>query len=74
MLKMFRILVNEWNVAIKDAVKITSFNQAKKLGISDRIGTIKEGKTADLILMDRELNIQKIIKSGVEVSVATCTQ
>lgn len=67
MYKMFKILVKEWDVDICDAVKITSFNQARKLSLQNSIGSIEKNKTADLILLDRNLEIKKIIKSGIPV-------
>ncbi len=66
--KMFKILIKDWHVDIRDAVKITSFNQAEKLHISGKTGSIEQGKAADIILMDKALNIKKIIKSGIEVA------
>jgi N-acetylglucosamine-6-phosphate deacetylase len=63
----FKRLVGEWKVDICDAVRVTSYNQAQLLGISDRLGSISQGKTADIIFMDKQLTPQKILKSGVEI-------
>jgi len=68
MYKMFKILVTKWKVNLQEAVKITSFNQAKKLNIYDKIGSIKQGKIADIILMDKDFTIKKILKAGIEVA------
>ena len=43
--------------------KMASYNPAKVLGLTDR-GEIAEGKRADLIVMDENLNIEKIIYKG----------
>lgn len=61
----FKRLIKEWGVEINDAVKICSYNQSKLLKCGN-LGEIKPGKTADILLLDKELNIQKIIKSGIE--------
>jgi N-acetylglucosamine-6-phosphate deacetylase len=63
----FKILINQWNVNINDAVKITSYNQAILLNLIDRVGEIKPGKIADILLLDQDLNLQSVIKSGSEV-------
>lgn len=70
MYKMFKILINEWNVDICNAVKMTSFNQANKLSILDSIGSIEKNKSADFILLNNNLDIKKIIKSGIPVPLA----
>ena len=59
----FRRLVDEWGVNICDAVKITSYNQAKLLG-NNTLGELKTGKKADILLLDETLRIKGVIKSG----------
>ncbi len=58
--KMFKILVKEWNINIQDAVK---------LSLLETHAALEQGKIADLLLMDEALNIKKVIKSGVELSI-----
>ena len=67
MLNNFRRLVSQWNVPINEAVKITSYNQAILLDIADKVGEIRPGVIADILLLDEDLNIKKVVKSGVEV-------
>lgn len=67
MYKNFKRLIKEWNVNINDAVRMTSYNQSILLCL-ENLGGIKEGKTADILLLDRDLNLQKIIKTGNELS------
>ncbi len=43
--------------------KMASYNPAKILGLTDR-GEIAEGKRADLLVVDENLNIEKIIYKG----------
>ena len=64
----FKRLTGEWDVPIHEAVRITSYNQAQLLGIIDKVGEIKKGKEADILLLDKDMNLQKVIKSGVEIS------
>lgn len=47
---------------IKDVVAMTSFNAAQSLGID--LGEIKEGKQADLVILDKNLNIEKVLVKG----------
>jgi N-acetylglucosamine-6-phosphate deacetylase len=66
MYRMFLILVTEWGESIQDAVRFSSHNQARILGHSGTLGRIAPGMTADLLLMDEDLVIRKIVKSGRE--------
>ncbi|GGA96853.1 N-acetylglucosamine-6-phosphate deacetylase [Macrococcus hajekii] len=50
--------------SIEELWRVTSFNQAQSLGISDRKGSIKQGKDADLVVLDQEFNVSMTIKSG----------
>jgi len=42
---------------LEDAVKMTSENPAKELGIFDRKGSIAEGKDADLVVLDENYQV-----------------
>ncbi|MDT0736506.1 N-acetylglucosamine-6-phosphate deacetylase [Staphylococcus chromogenes] len=44
--------------------RCTSFNQAQVLGIDDQKGSIKEGKLADLVILDEHMDVKQTIKSG----------
>ncbi len=46
-----------WGVPLETAVKAMSLNPAKVTGTDDFIGSIEEGKCADLVILDDELNI-----------------
>ncbi|MDD3074416.1 MAG: amidohydrolase family protein, partial [Eubacteriales bacterium] len=50
-------LVQEVNVPLADAVHMASLNPARALGQSGRLGSIAEGKQADLIATDDEFNV-----------------
>lgn len=52
-------------VTIEDIMEMTSANPAKQLGIFDRKGSIREGKDADLLLVDDDLNIKYTICRGI---------
>lgn len=44
----------------KDAIKMATINGAKLLGLEDKIGSIEEGKEADIIVVDIEPNLHNI--------------
>ena len=44
-----------------------TINPAKQIGIYDKVGSIEEGKYADLVLMDKSLNIKAVYVHGKEI-------
>ena len=59
----FKRYVKATGLPLEEAVKATSYNQCRSLGIPDR-GEIAVGKVADLVLVDRELNPRLTIVGG----------
>lgn len=49
---------------LRDVVNMASINQARAVGIDDRLGSIKKGKIGDLIIFDKEINVLKTIIDG----------
>ena len=47
-----------------NVIRFASYNPAVLLGIDDKYGSIKEGKIADLILIDGAVNVKKVILEG----------
>ncbi len=54
-------------IPLESAVKMASINPAKTLGADDRIGSIKEGKWADFIVLDKDLNICEVYIAGEKI-------
>ena len=42
----------------EDAVRAATYNPARQLGVLDEVGSIRDGKVADFVLCDAELNRQ----------------
>ena len=51
---------NEERISAKDVIKMATINGAKLLGLEDKIGSIEEGKEADIILVDIEKKMDNI--------------
>lgn len=62
----FRHLV-KCGIPLESAVRMASYNPAKVLGVLDRLGTIEQGKTASLIIIDKELNIRSVYLKGKKI-------
>lgn len=59
-----------WNMHIHagiplyEAVRMASLNPASAIGMADRLGSLEEGKDADLILADASFGVVRTIKRG----------
>jgi len=60
--------VSEWcKLSVPEVVKMVTLNPARILGLEDRIGRLKEGHQANLVMFDGEFNIKKTVLNGQEV-------
>lgn len=51
-------------IPLEDVSKMASLNPAKTLGLDDEIGSIAVGKFADLVVLDKDLNVCKTFING----------
>jgi len=49
---------------LQEIIKMVTYNPAKLLKIDNKIGSIKEGLNADLVLFDEDINIKRVIING----------
>lgn len=64
LMNCMRKAVKEMQIPLESAVKCATINPAKAIGIYDEYGSLTVGKQADVVLLDKELEIKYIIKSG----------
>ena len=57
-------VITHTGVSINDAFVMASKNPAKAIGLDKQIGTIKKGKIADLVILDNDFNVEKVILNG----------
>ena len=51
-------------IPLESAVKCASVNPAKQLGIYDEYGSLTPGKYANIVLLNKDLSINKVILKG----------
>jgi N-acetylglucosamine-6-phosphate deacetylase len=56
--------VKQMDIPLESVVKCCTANPAKAIGIFEKRGSITPGKYADVVLLDKELNIKKVILRG----------
>ena len=60
---LFRSMKNavSFGIPLEEAIAAATINPAKSIGIFDHTGSLTPGKRADVILLDKDLNLVKVI-------------
>ncbi len=69
-----RNAVSLGGIELKDAVAMATINPAKLLHMENEVGSLEQGKKADLVILDRELKPVYTIINGEVVFKRGCTQ
>lgn len=64
LMECLKIAVKEMKIPLASAVACATLNPAKSLGIQDCYGTLEEGKTASLVLLNQNLDVEQVILRG----------
>ena len=59
-----RTVVKVMEIPLETAVTCATANPARCLGVYDTYGSITEGKKADIVLLDEDLELKMVIKDG----------
>ena len=51
----------------EDAVRAATYNPARQLGVLEEVGSIRDGKVADFVLCDAELDRKAVYRAGNEL-------
>lgn len=57
--------VIRFGIPVKQAIKSATINPARSIRIDNVTGSIAEGKRADLLVLDKDLNIKLVVVKGV---------
>ena len=59
-----RNMIELVGLSIEDAVKMATLNPAKVIGIDEKKGSLVEGKDADPVIFDKDINILATVVNG----------
>lgn len=59
-----RVAVKEMEIPLESAVACATMNAAKSVGLYDKYGSITAGKIGNVVLLDKDLNLKKVILNG----------
>ncbi len=62
--KLVQNVVKKAGIPLEDAVRMASETPARLLKIDDRKGSLSKGKDADIVVLDRDLNVRCVFANG----------
>lgn len=62
--KLVQVMAFKANIPVADAIRMASETPANIIGIGDRKGTLQRGKDADILILDKELNVRCVFAAG----------
>lgn len=66
--RLIRTCVQKAKIPMEDACRMASETPAKIMGVFDRKGSLEDGKDADIIMFDNDLNLTYVMQMGREVT------
>ena len=57
-------MVQKAEIPLADVIRMISETPARIMGVLDRKGTLERGKDADIIALDRDLNVRAVWAMG----------
>ena len=64
----YRNLMTHTGCSLQQAFLLASRNPARAIGLDHEIGTIAEGKKADLVFVDHTFRVKKVMHNGRETT------
>lgn len=65
--RVIKVAVTKAGIPLEDVSEMVSATPAKIMGVYDRKGSLERGKDADIIMLDKDINLTGIIQMGKEV-------
>ena len=61
---LVQTMVKKAGIPLEDAVRMASETPANIIGIGDRKGTLQRGKDADIVILDKNINVRCVFSAG----------
>ena len=62
--RLVQVMVQKAGIPLADAVRMASETPAKVIGVADRKGTLQKGKDADIVILDKDVNVRCVFSHG----------
>ena len=64
--RMVRTMVGGTSASLPEAVRMASLTPAERAGVADDVGSLEPGKRADVLVLSRELDVERVVVGGEE--------
>lgn len=64
---MVRVMMRDTDAGLAEVIRMASLTPAERTGLAQDRGSIEPGKLADLVVLTRDLYVQRTFLGGVEV-------
>jgi N-acetylglucosamine-6-phosphate deacetylase len=64
---MVRHMKSSTSATLPQVIRMASLTPAERTGIAHEVGSLEVGKRADIVLLDKELNVLNVFAGGVQV-------
>lgn len=61
---MVRVMARDTTASLAEVIRMASLTPAERAGVANEVGSLEVGKVADLLVLDRELNVQQVYLDG----------
>lgn len=68
--RVIKVAVTKAGIPLEDVSRMASETPAKIMGVYDRKGSLERGKDADIIFLDKDINLTGIVQMGRRIEVA----
>lgn len=62
--KLVKTMVNKAGIPLEDAVRMASETPARVIGVENTKGTLQKGKDADIVILDKDVNVRCVFSYG----------
>ena len=62
--RLVQVMVQKAGIPLADAVRMASETPARVIGVDDRKGTLQRGKDADIVILDKDVNVRCVFSYG----------
>jgi N-acetylglucosamine-6-phosphate deacetylase len=63
---MLRTMLGATSASLVEAVRMASLTPAERAGVADDVGSLEPGKRADVLVLNRELGVERVVVGGEE--------
>jgi N-acetylglucosamine-6-phosphate deacetylase len=63
---MVRHMMGHTSATLPQVIRMASLTPAERTGIAQEVGSLEVGKRADIVVMDKELNVVNVFVNGVK--------